>query len=223
MKRMTFLSIWMLTGCPQPVPTSEEPPEGTQATYSPLDGGPPPEALMGQTKVTALPEPVPTATKAYTEGEQARIKKEHHTVFAGTLNCEGCSGPFIVKIGAFINPTPTAQATIGEGGDPQPPTCGVGGHGADVRFPPVVVDKPGPFEIAFPWHGYPVVIEVLHDKNSDGQPQPGEPFAVLHEGGALMGNEDRRGLVVDFDNAPQMVGDGSAAPVGPTDGRKTSP
>ena len=99
----------------------------------------------------------------------------------------------------------------------------MGGHGADVRFPPVVVDKPGPFEIAFPWHGYPVVIEVLQDKNSDGQPQPGEPFAVLHEGGALMGNEDRRGLVVDFDNAPQMVGDGSAAPVGPTDGRKTSP
>ena len=38
-----------------------------------------------------------------------------------------------------------------------------------------------------------------------------------------MGNEDRDGLVVDFDKAPQMVGDGVAAPVGPAGAPMTSP
>jgi hypothetical protein len=178
---------------------------------------------MGQTLVTEVTEPVRRAIKKQTEAQQKLIRAEHHTVFSGTLKCADCSGPFLVKVAAFIRPTPTAQVSIGEGGDPQPPTCGVGGHGADVRFPPIIVEQDGPFEIAFPWHGYPVVVEVLHDKNGDGQPQLGEPFAVLHEGGALMGNEDRDGLVVDFNKAPQMVGDGNAAPVGPAGGPMTSP
>lgn len=223
MKSMPFFLVGLLAGCPQPVSVTTATPEGSQASYSPLDGGPPPEALMGQTLVTEVTESVGRATKAQTEAMQQQIRAGHHTLFTGALKCGGCSGPFLVKVAAFIRPTPTAQVTIGEGGDPQPPTCGVGGHGADVRFPPVIVDQPGPFEIAFPWHGYPVVVEVLHDKNGDGQPQPGEPFAVLHEGGALMGNEDRDGLVVDFDKAPQMVGDGAAAPVGPSGGPMTSP
>ncbi len=223
MKSMQFFLVGFLSGCPETVQTTTESPDATQASYSPLDGGPPPEALMGQTLVTEVNQPVPVATKASTETQQKQVRAGHHTVFSGALKCEGCSGPFIVKVAAFIRPTPTAQVSIGEGGDPQPPVCGVGGHGADVRFPPIIVEQPGPYEIAFPWHGYPVVVEVLHDKNGDGQPQPGEPFAVLHEGGALMGNEDREGLVVDFNKAPQMVGDGVAAPVNPADGPMTSP
>ena len=173
---------------------------------------------MGQTTVSELPEPVPSASKAYTEGEQKKIRAQHHTVFKGEVRCPGCAGPFILKVAAFIQPTPTAQVNIGEGGEAQPPTCGVGGHGADVRFPPIVVDTPGPFDYAFPWHGYPVVVEVVHDKNGNGQPEPGEPFAVLHDGGGLMGNEDREGLIIDFAKAPQMVGDGKAAPVQGTAG-----
>ena len=223
MKSLRILPMVLMLGCPETVQTETQPAQNSEAVYSPMDGGPPAEALMGQTQVTALPEKVQPASQKTSEAQQAQIRAGHHTTFSGELRCDGCTGPFVVKVAAFIQPTPTAQVTIPEGGAPQPPTCGVGGHGADVRFPPIWVERPGPFEIAFPWHGYPVVIEVLHDKNGDGQPQPGEPFAVLHDGGALMGNESRDGLVVDFNKAPQMVGDGTAAPVGPSSGPNTSP
>ena len=68
-----------------------------------------------------------------------------------------------------------------------------------------------------------MVIEVHEDSNGDGSPGLGERFAVLHEGGALMGNEDQTGLEVNLDRAPQMVGDGSAAPVGEGLEDRTSP
>jgi hypothetical protein len=86
-----------------------------------------------------------------------------------------------------------------------------------------LVERPGAFEFAFPWHGYPVVLEVHEDLDQDGNAEIGERFAVLHEGGALMGNEDMDGLGVDFDQAPQMVGEGDAAPVDQGVEMRTSP
>ncbi|MGB0640305.1 MAG: hypothetical protein ACPGTU_13270 [Myxococcota bacterium] len=224
---MILISLLMVVGCPQPVSTnspSASSTDGSQSvSYSPVAGEEALEARMGQTTMQVAPETVIATSKSLGEKMQAEIRSGHHSMFSGKILCSTCSGPFIVKIMAFVKPSPTAAVTIEDGGAPQPPTCGVGGHGSDVRFPPIIVDKPGPFEIAFPWHGYPVVIEVHQDSNGDGRPTPGEPFTVLHEGGALMGNEDRSGLVVDMDAAPPMVGDGSAAPVNQGAGEQTSP
>jgi hypothetical protein len=181
------------------------------------------EARMGQTVVPDQPGGQSSVTAAQAAAHQERIRAGHHTVFSGNVVCDGCKGPFILKVGAFVRPSPTASSDQSKGGTPQAPACGVGGHGADVRFPPIVVSQPGPFEIAFPWHGYPVVIEVHEDSNGDGSPGIGERFAVLHEGGALMGNEDQSGLRVNLDRAPQMVGDGSAAPVDRGVEDRTSP
>jgi hypothetical protein len=192
-------------------------------SYSPIGGEEPLQARMGQTTMQDAPETVIATSKARGEQMQADIRKGHHSLFSGVIRCKECTGPFIVRVMAFVKPSPTAAVKIEDGAPPQPPTCGVGGHGSDIRFPPVIVETAGPFEIAFPWHGYPVVIEVHEDINGDGRPTPGEGFTVLHEGGALMGNEDRSGLVVDIDVAPAMVGDGSAAPVNPDGGAQTSP
>ena len=178
---------------------------------------------MGQTVVSDQPGGTSSITPVQAAALQEKIRAGHHTVFSGEVVCNGCTGPFIVKVGAFVRPSPTASSDQSNGGTPQAPACGVGGHGADVRFPPIVVERPGPFEIAFPWHGYPVVIEVHEDSNGDGTPGMGERFAVLHEGGALMGNEDLTGLEINLDRAPQMVGDGSAAPVDNGGADQTSP
>ncbi|MEC8191965.1 MAG: hypothetical protein VX944_00015 [Myxococcota bacterium] len=211
-------------GCPQPVEQSAAPASTTAAVaYSPISTDVPLEARMGQTVVSDQPGGTSSITAKQADELQAKIRAGHHTVFSGEVVCSGCTGPFILKVGAFVRPSPTASSDQSNGGTPQAPACGVGGHGADVRFPPIVVAKPGPFEIAFPWHGYPVVVEVHEDSNGDGTPGLGERFAVLHEGGALMGNEDQTGLEVNLDRAPQMVGDGSAAPVGQGLEDRTSP
>ena len=118
MKSIQFCLFGLVIGCPQPVSTQSESTKGVEASYSPLDGGPPAEALMGQTLVTEVNQPVGAATKDHTEARQAQIRSGHHTVFSGALKCDECSGPFIVKIAAFIRPSPTAQVSIGEGGDP---------------------------------------------------------------------------------------------------------
>ena len=178
---------------------------------------------MGQTVISDQPGGKSSITASQAAALQERVRAGHHTVFSGTVVCKGCSGPFVLKVGAFVRPSPTASSDQSNGGTPQAPSCGVGGHGADVRFPPIIVEKPGPFEIAFPWHGYPVVVEVHEDSDRDGSPDIGERFAVLHEGGALMGNEDLSGLEINLDQAPQMVGDGSAAPVGAGVENRTSP
>ena len=136
MKSLQFFPMALMFGCPETVQTEQQPTENNEAVYSPMDGGPPAEALMGQTEVTALPEKVQPANQKTSETQQAQMRAGHHTTFSGELRCDGCTGPFVVKVAAFIQPTPTAQVTIPEGGAPQPPTCGVGGHGADVRFPP---------------------------------------------------------------------------------------
>ena len=217
-----FLAVW-IAGCPQPVEQAPGASSATAVEYSPVSTDVPLEARMGQTVISDQPGGQSSITSSQAAALQERVRAGHHTVFSGEVVCSGCSGPFVVKVGAFVRPSPTASADPSNGGTPQAPTCGVGGHGADVRFPPIVVDRPGPFEIAFPWHGYPVVIEVHEDTNRDGSPDLGERFAVLHEGGGLMGNEDLTDLEINLDRAPQMVGDGSAAPVDAGIEQRTSP
>jgi len=223
MNRLLLSICAVLVGCPQPIADPVESAKGEAKVYSPVDQTLPPQARMGQTTTTHPPDPAPPVTREWSESTQAAVRAAHHTVFKGEIRCAQCTGPFIVKVGAFVRPSPTANADQSNGGTPQAPTCGVGGHGADVRFPPVLVERPGAFEFAFPWHGYPVVLEVHEDLDQDGNPEIGERFAVLHEGGALMGNEDMDGLVVDFDQAPQMVGEGDAALVDQGVETRTSP
>lgn len=210
-------------GCPQSTDDAPQSTNASVAEYSPVSTDVPLEARMGQTVISDQPGGKSSISVSQAAALQERVRAGHHTVFSGTVVCKGCAGPFVLKVGAFVRPSPTASSDQSNGGTPQAPSCGVGGHGADVRFPPIVVEKPGPFEIAFPWHGYPVVVEVHEDSNRDGSPDIGERFAVLHEGGALMGNEDLSGLEINLDQAPQMVGDGSAAPVGAGVEERTSP
>ena len=215
--------IVSIMGCPQSTDDAPQSTNASVAEYSPVSTDVPLEARMGQTVISDQPGGKSSINASQAAALQERVRAGHHTVFSGTVVCKGCSGPFVLKVGAFVRPSPTASSDQSNGGTPQAPSCGVGGHGADVRFPPIVVEKPGPFEIAFPWHGYPVVVEVHEDSNRDGSPDIGERFAVLHEGGALMGNEDLSDLEINLDQAPQMVGDGSAAPVGAGLENRTSP
>ena len=55
MKNLHLFTIALMLGCPETVQTETEPIQADEAVYSPMDGGPPAEALMGQTQVTALP------------------------------------------------------------------------------------------------------------------------------------------------------------------------
>jgi hypothetical protein len=71
-----------------------------------------------------------------------------------------------------------------------------------VEFPGITLESAGPFDIAIPWHGGPVVIEAVEDLNSDGLPSPGERMTVVHEDGAISGRESRSGFIVNFDSTP---------------------
>ena len=192
----------VLVGCPTPIEDPAERPGSAspQAAYTPIQGDISTTAQSGQIRVIESPEKMIAAPKTQMLEAQARIRAGHHTTFSGEIVCSGCTGPFQVRVQAFITPR------SGRDGDEnlKPPTCSVGSHGANVEFPGIVVAKPGSFTIAIPWHGAPVVIEVVEDKNGDGMPSPGERLTVVHEDGAISGREDKSGIRVDFDATPMI-------------------
>jgi hypothetical protein len=199
------MSILCLTGCPTPI-------ENTTADYSPVPTNTDARARTGQSKVIALKEVVMPTSAEESERAQAQIRAGHHSTYSGRIECSGCSGPFLVTVAQFVNPSPD-DARLSAETNPMPPTCGVGTHGADLLFPPVLVFEPGPFEIVAPWHGGAVVIEVIEDTDGNAVPSPNERFVVLHDDGGISGREDRSGLVINLDSAPPMVAIGEKAPL----------
>ncbi len=200
-----------LVGCPTPVSTTQTPQMGTAtADYSPVPKNTEARARMGQAEVIDVGEVIVPVSQAAGQRAQADIRAGHHSTYSGTIVCTGCPGPFMIKVSQFVNPSPDDPRQAQADG-PMPPTCGVGTHGANIRFPPVVVQSTGPFAISTPWHGGQVVIEVTEDTDGNGAPSPGERFVVLHEGGRISGREDRAGLVVNMDQAPPMVAIGKQA------------
>jgi hypothetical protein len=195
------LGIWwigwgMVAGCPTPVDTSLS--EAAQGAYSPLGATAETQPPSGQIRIQEHPEKLVVVSKLEEAEAQLRIRAGHHTVFTGEIICTGCPGPFYVQVQAFITP----RAGRSDNENLAPPTCSVGSHGADVQFPGIRLESAGPFDIAIPWHGRPVVIEVVEDQNSDGLPSPGERLTVVHEDGAISGRESRSGIIVDFDSTP---------------------
>lgn len=217
-----ILVLSVLGGCPTPVSKTEAP-QAQQTTtavaaYSPLPKNTDTRARMGQAEVIDVGEVVVPVSQAEGQRAQADIRAGHHSTYSGTIVCTGCPGPFMVKVTQFVNPSPDDPRQAQADG-PMPPTCGVGTHGANLRFPPIIVRQPGPFEISTPWHGGQVVLEVTEDTDNNGAPSPGERFVVLHEGGRISGREDRSGLMVNMDQAPPMVAVGKqAAEVAPSTG-----
>jgi hypothetical protein len=203
-----------LSGCPTPIhePTlqAQVTESGSVTAYSPLEKNTEPKANTGQAEVIDVGELIVPINTERSRQAQAKIRAGHHRLYSGEIICNGCRGPFVVKITHFVNPSGDDPRQAQSDG-PTAPTCGVGTHGANVRFPPILVASPGSFEIATPWHGGAVVLEVVEDKDGNGVPSAGEPFVVLHEDGGISGREDRAGLVVDMDKAPPMVTVGPAA------------
>ena len=195
---MWFIGWAVVMGCPTPVDT--QPGAVGDADYSPVPRPVEATARSGQIQVQQSPERMVAAPRVEMVEAQAHIRAGHHTTYSGEIICAGCEGPFQVRVQAFITPSAGREGAA----NLKPPTCSVGAHGANVKFPAIVVDRPGPFTIAIPWHGAPVVIEVVEDKNGDGVPSPGERLTVVHEDGAISGREDKSGIRVNFDSTPMI-------------------
>lgn len=212
-KRIIPIFTLGLSGCPTPIRNPTLQAQGTEnasgAAYSPIPKHINPKANTGQAEVIDIGEVIVPINTERSRRAQHKIREEHHSLYSGVILCDRCGGPFVVKITHFVKPSPSGPREP-QSGRPTAPTCGIGTHGANVRFPPILVARPGSFEIATPWHGGAVVLEVVEDKDGNGVPSPGERFVVLHEGGGISGREDRAGLVVDMNKAPPMITVGQA-------------
>ena len=171
------MSIIYLTGCPTPVENATGSASGGGTTLAGSDYSPVPvttddRARTGQSQVIDLKEVVMPIKIQQSERAQAQIRADHHSTYSGRIDCTQCSGPFLVTVTQFVNPSPDDSRLSNEA-TPMSPTCGVGTHASDLHFPPVLIAKPGPFEIAAPWHGGAIVIEVVEDIDGSGAPSGG--------------------------------------------------
>jgi hypothetical protein len=57
--------------------------------------------------------------------------------------------------------------------------------------------EPGEFSIAVPEDSTPVALELLVDKDGNGQPSAGEYFSVIEMAGALIPSKDKSDLNLD--------------------------
>ena len=216
--RSTLLLLLLLAGCPTPPESPGAgggnpggPPGGPGAGGGPGGPGggpegaaPPPEgdaaggaggAPAGGVLIVNLPDGASPPTPKQT---QAQVKAGSYVTFSGTISCATCDKKLVVSVS-----TPAPEGTV------------------DVKqevsvLTRVVVDKAGDFSVAVPKGSDPVVLEVLYDEDGNGAPTSGERFAVVPPSDDTVADEDRKGLVIDLDGAPQGSPQAGAPPEGGT-------
>lgn len=220
-----------LTGCPTPPdggtsggPGNAPPGGGGDAPPPPPGAGPdgaqpvesPPVADPASASGTYVVTQMPSDEPAPPEGDQPSsaqaqmaIKASDHVIFTGEIKCDDCSGNMLVKVAPFVPPT-EGDAESGKAVEPMD----------ESGFqPPAFETSSGPFEMAVPRYRGKVVLEVLDDRDGNGQPSRGEKFTVLHNQGEITAGKNQTGLVIDFSGLPGAPGGGPAGgPGGPVGG-----
>lgn len=110
---------------------------------------------------------------------QASLKAGDHVTFSGTVRCEGCAAPMVLRVLPFQPPE-----KLQLGAPPSPLTA-------------LPVPTAGPFSIAVPRGADPVVLELLIDLDQNGRPDRGERLAVVVRDGHLTPDADHAGFNID--------------------------
>ncbi len=203
---------------PQPGAGGAPPPpagagaDGAQPVQSPPEADP--SSSSGTYVVTQMPsdDPAPPEGDQPSSAQaQAAIKASDHVLFSGEIKCTDCSGNMLVKVAPFVQPT-DGDTESGKAVEP-----------ADESGfqPPAFETAAGPFTMAVPRYRGKVVLEVLDDRDGNGQPSRGEKFTVLHNQGKITAGKNQTGLVIDFSSLPGAPGGGPAG--GPPPGGEGAP
>ena len=165
MRSSNFLVMTvLLTGCPEPIPVEDPGYTGAQA---PVDGqapptaGPPTDVMGAPVAANSAGGPISAGTFGdnIPESELSpKFLQEQLTdgvTVKGELACADCTGQLLVR----VLPPPPSETT---------------GAAGDIQLITVAVfDAAGPFETKVPTEGT-IVLQVVDDSNSDGQPSSGE-------------------------------------------------
>lgn len=183
-------------GCPEPVVENPGDPDG-------IDEGASTRGVMGQSDkpTAAAGGPGPAAAAPSGAVPDADLDPKHTqeeladgALLKGTLGCEDCLGPLLVRV---LPPPPSADAAVADG------------EGI-VLITQKVFPEPGAFEIRVPKDRAKVVLQVVEDSDESGKPSTGERMGLVIDGPITVADlvEDISLTVGVF---PEM---GSAPPVG---------
>lgn len=156
------------------IPTPEAQTEdGVDAVQ--IQGEPPPQ--------TAEPTPVKESLLirveripskgAKAKHTQEQLANEDHVTFTGEATCNDCEGNLVLRVVKFLGPNDN--------------------HSENNLLTTKSVDS-GDFSVLIPKGEGAVALELLVDKNGDGQPSAGEYFAVIEMAGQLIPDNNRSGL-----------------------------
>lgn len=153
-----------------PTPDGEE--GGVDAVQ--IQGEPPPQ--------NAEPTPVKESLLIRVEripskGAKAKFTQEQlkddGVTLSGTATCDDCEGPLVLRAVRFLGPNDN--------------------HSENNLITQKNVEA-GEYSILVPEDETAIALELLVDKNEDGQPSAGEYFAVIEMAGQLIPDKDRSGL-----------------------------
>lgn len=180
---------------PAPAPSLESPPSPPAPSGSPgaEPGATPPEAApAGAPGAATSPGssdgvPIRIDVQPPREDEpawtQEALAAEAHVTFSGTVRCEACAAPLVLRALPF---QPPDELTLGR--PPSPLTA-------------LPLSGPGEFTLRVPRGDRAVVLELLVDLDGDGAPDRGERMSVVVRDGQLVPDQDRGGFLIDASEA----------------------
>ncbi len=154
------------------IPTPEGEEGGVDAVQ--IQGEPPPQ--------NAEPTPVKESLLIRVEripskGAKAKFTQEQlkddSVTLSGTATCDDCEGPLVLRAVRFLGPNDN--------------------HSENNLITQKTIEA-GEYSILIPEDETAIALELLVDKNEDGQPSAGEYFAVIEMAGQLIPDKDRSGL-----------------------------
>ena len=158
------------------IPTPEGEDGGVEAVQ--LQGEPPPqnaEPTPVTESILIRVERIPSKG-AKQKHKQEQLKNEDHITLTGTATCKDCEGPLVLRVVRFLGPNDN--------------------HSENNLLTQKTVES-GDFSILVPEGETPIALELLVDKNEDGQPSASEYFAVIEMAGQLIPDKNRSELNLD--------------------------
>lgn len=177
---------------PDPSQPRASPAEPQGAAPSPQGGANPDSADAPSASSVPIRIDVAPPSEDAPRASQDELRTQAHVTYTGTVRCDGCADPLVLRVVSF-----------------QDPTTSLAGPAGPLTVLPM--SRPGPFRLLVPRTGQPVVLELLVDGDGNGAPSRGERMAVIVEDGKLIPTEDRQDLVFDASEMltdPMLVGPG---------------
>ncbi len=173
MRSSNFLALtFLLAGCPEPIPVEDPGYTGAQAPadgQAPPTAGPPTDVMGAPVAANSAGGPISAGTFGDNIPESELSPKFLQDQLAdgatvkGELSCGDCTGKLLVRV-------------------LPPPPSETGPAAGDIQLITVAsFDAPGPFEMKVPSEGT-IVLQVVDDANSDGQPSSGERMGFGDQG-----------------------------------------